>query len=82
VLSGNAALVAPEIGDPGNGTPKCRGIGSLAHKRVGPRIKAIRRDSVVVGATEDDYGSQVHKRVGANSQKKVKARHSRQIQVE
>ena len=82
LLSGDARLVAPEIGNPSDGSPKCPGISGLAHKGVGPRIEAIRRDSVVVVATENDYRSQVHERVGANPQKKIQARHSRQMQVE
>ena len=82
LLSGDAGFVAPELGNPSNGSPKCPGISGLAHKGVGPRIETIRRGSVVVGATEDDYRSQVHERVGANSQKEVQARHSRQIEVQ
>ena len=81
LLSGDAAFVAPEIRNPSNGSPKCPGISGLAHKGVGPRIETIRRGSVVVGATENDYRSQAHERVGANSQKEVQARHSRQIEV-
>ena len=80
-MSGKAAFVAPEIRNPSNGSPKCPGIFRLAHKGVGPRIETIRRGSVVVGATEDDYRSQVHERVGANSHQEVQARHSRQIEV-
>jgi hypothetical protein len=81
LLSGDAGFVAPEIGNPSNGSPKCPGISGLAHKGVGPRIEAIRRDSVVVGATEHDYRSQIQERVGANLQEKVQARHSRQMHV-
>ena len=44
----------------------------LAHKGVGPRIEAIRRDSVVVSATENDYRNQIQERVGA-IQKKIEA---------
>jgi hypothetical protein len=82
LLSGDAGFVAPEIGNPRNGSAKCPGISGLAHKGVGPRIEAIRRDSVVVVASEHDYRSQIQERVRANPRKKVQARHSRQVQVE
>ena len=77
-MSGDAAFVAPEIGNPGNGSPKCPRIFRLAHKGIGPRIEAIRRDRFVVGATENDYGSQIPERISANPAKKVQARHVRQ----